>query len=404
MLTIQEIKNAKPVDKQHKLFDRDGLYLVVTPAGGKLWRGKYRVNGKEKTLSLGPYPKVGLAEARERWADACRLDDPSAAKRAEKKQQAGASKMPTFLEVANEWHRLQSPGWTKKHASQVWRSLDIDILPTLGPRPVDQIQPMEIMALIEGIEDRGAGEIAKRVMQRVRAVFSRAVALGYRDVNPAGELHNHLKPRKKGQQAALAAEELPAFLHALDAYNGDAVTRLGLYLLILTLTLARISEVREAKWSEFDREQRVWTVPTERMKNRREHRVPLSQQALATLEELHKVTGHSQWLMPGRLEDKPASQNTMIFAVYRMGFHKRTTVHGFRALALTIVNETVTEVDGKKHRMWSVDAVERALAHTEQNKVKGAYDRGDQFEERTRLMQWWADHLDSVTAVNRHPS
>lgn len=258
---------------------------------------------------------------------------------------------------------------------------------------------MEIMALIERIEDRGAGEIATRVLQRVRAVFSRAVALGYRDVNPADELHNHLKPRRKGQQTALAAEELPAFLQALDAYSGDPATRLGLRLLILTL--ARTSEVREAKWTEFDREQRVWTVPAERMKSRREHRVPLSQQALAVLKELHNVTGHSQWLMPGRLEDKPASQNTMIFAVYRMGFHKRTTVHGIRALASTILNEAITEVDSRKHRLWSVDAVERALAHTEQNKVKGAYDRGDRFEERTRLMQWWANYLSRVADANR---
>jgi hypothetical protein len=133
MLTIQEIKNAKPTDTQRKLFDRDGLYLVVTPAGGKLWRGKYRVNGKEKTLDLGPHPKVGLADARERWADGRKLDDPFAAKRTEKEQQAGASTMPTFLEVAKEWNRRQSPGWSKKHASQVWRSLDADVLPTLGP-------------------------------------------------------------------------------------------------------------------------------------------------------------------------------------------------------------------------------------------------------------------------------
>ena len=393
MLSIQEVKNAKAGDKPRKFYDRDGLYLFVTPAGGKYWRGKYRVNGREKTLSLGTYPKFGLAEARDMWQDARKLDDPSAVKQAEK--HALDSSTPTFLAVARAWHTRQTPAWTRKHASQVWRSLEIDILPTLGPRPIDEIQPREIMALIEGIEDRGAGEIATRVLQRVRAVFSRAVALGYREVNPASELRNHLKPRKKGQQTALAAEELPAFLHALDTYNGDAATRLGLRLLILTL--ARTSEVREAKWPEFDREQGVWTVPAERMKNRREHRVPLSQQALATLEELHKITGHSQWLMPGRLEDKPASQNTMIFAVYRMGFHKRTTVHGFRALASTILNETVTEIDGKKHRMWSVDAVERALAHTEQNKVKGAYDRGDRFEERTRLMQWWADYLDAVT-------
>ena len=403
MLTIQVIKNAKGGDKLQKLYDRDGLYLALTPTGSKLWRGKYRVNGKEKTLSLGPFPKISLAEARERWAEARKLDDPSAAKRAEKEQQrAEESPTPTFLEVANEWHRRQSPGWTSKHASQVWRSLEIDILPTLGPQPIDQIQPKEIMALIEAIEDRDAGEIATRVLQRVRTVFSRAVALGYREVNPAAELRNHLKPRKKGQQAALAPEELPAFLQALDAYNGEAATRLGLHLLILTL--ARTSEVREAKWSEFDRKEGVWIVPAQRMKSRREHRVPLSQQALATLEELHKVSGHSQWLMPGRLDNKPASQNTMIFAVYRMGFHKRTTVHGFRALASTILNEAIIEVGGNKHRMWSVDAVERALAHTEQNKVKGAYDRGDRFEERTRLMQWWADHLDTVTEATRTPS
>lgn len=287
MLTIQEIKNAKVGDKTRKLYDRDGLYLFVSPTGGKLWRGKYRVNGREKTLSLGPYPKVGLAEAREKWQDARKLDDPSAAKQAEK--QSYDSTTPTFLAVAKEWHTRQTPGWTKKHASQVWRSLEIDILPTLGPRPIDEIQPREIMALIEGIEDRGAGEIATRVLQRVRAVFSRAVALGYREVNPAGELHNHLKPRKKGQQTALAADELPTFLHALETYQGDAATRLGLRLLILTL--ARTSEVREAKWAEFDREEGVWTVPGERMKNRREHRVPLSQQALATLKELHKVSG-----------------------------------------------------------------------------------------------------------------
>jgi len=403
MLTIQVIKNAKGGDKLQKLYDRDGLYLAVTPTGGKLWRGKYRVNGKEKSLSLGPFPKISLAEAREQWADARKLEDPSAAKRAEKEQQrAEESTTPTFLEVANEWHRRQSPGWTNKHASQVWRSLEIDILPTLGPQPIDQIQPKEIMALIEGIEDRDAGEIATRVLQRVRAVFSRAVALGYREVNPAAELRNHLKPRKKGQQAALAPEELPAFLQALHSYSGDAATRLGLQLLILTL--ARTSEVREAKWSEFDREEGLWIVPAQRMKSRREHRVPLSQQALTTLEELHKVTGHSQWLMPGRLENKPASQNTMIFAVYRMGFHKRTTVHGFRALASTILNEAIIEVGGNKHRMWSVDAVERALAHTEQNKVKGAYDRGDRFEERTRLMQWWADHLDTVTEAHCGPA
>ena len=217
MLTIQQIKAANAGAAHRKLYVRGGPYLVVTPAGGKLWRGKYRVNGKETTLSLAPFPKIGLAETRGRWAEARKLNDPSSAKRVEKEQQqAEASTTPTFLEVAKEWHTRQTPGWTRKHTSLVWRSLEIDILPTLGPRPIDQIPPREIMALIEGIEDRGAGEIATRVLQRVRAVFSRAVALGYREVNPPSELRNQLKPRVKGQQAALAPDELPAFLRALD--------------------------------------------------------------------------------------------------------------------------------------------------------------------------------------------
>jgi hypothetical protein len=178
MLTIPEVKNAKANDKPRKLYDRHGLDLFVTPTGGKPWRGKYRVNGREKTLSLGPYPKVGLAEAREKWQDARKLDSPSAAEQAEK--QACDSTTPTFLAVAKEWYTRHTPGWTKKHASQVWRSLEIDIPPKLGPRPIGEIQPREIMDLIEGIEDRGAGEIATRGLQRLRAIFSRAVALGYR--------------------------------------------------------------------------------------------------------------------------------------------------------------------------------------------------------------------------------
>ena len=395
MLTIQQIKNAKPTHKLRKLYDRDSLYLAVTPAGGKLWRGKYRINGKEKTLSLGPYPRIGLAEARTKWFEARKLEDPSAAKRAAKEREnAASSSRPTFSRVASEWYARQAPGWTRKHASQVWRTLECDVLPALGSRHIDDIKPREIMSLIEAIENRGAGETATRMLQRVRSVFSRAVVLGYREVNPAAELHHQLKPRKKIPQTALSADELPQFLSALESYRGNPATRLGLRLLILTL--ARTSEVREAKWHEFDLDQAVWIVPAERMKARHEHRVPLSTQAVATLQALHLVSGHAQWIMPGRIDDIPASQNTMLFAVYRMGYHKRTTVHGLRALASTILNETETEVDGIKHRMWSSDAIERALAHTETNAVKGAYDRGDRFEERTRMMRWWADYLDGI--------
>lgn len=401
MLTIQQVKNAKAGDRPRKLFDRDGLYLLLTPGGGKLWRGKYRVHGKEKTLSLGPFPRVGIAQARAQWFEARKLEDPSAAKRAAKeKWKAENAPKPTFLEIANQWHARQASGWTKHHAAQVWRSLDADIFPTLGSRPVDEITPREIMTLIEAIENRGAGEIAARVLQRVRAVFSRAVALGYREVNPATELRNQLKPRKKQQQTALPADELPQFLDALETYTGNPVTRLGLRLLMLTLS--RTSEVREAQWNEFDFENAVWIVPAARIKARQKHRVPLSRQALVTLKELHQHSGHARWIMPGRIDDIPASQNTMLFAVYRMGFHKRTTVHGLRALASTLLNEAEIELEGNKHRMWSSDAIERALAHTETNTVKAAYDRGDRFDERVRMMQWWANYLDAASDAPRN--
>ena len=228
MLTIQQVRNAKPIAKSRKLYDRDGLYLVVTPAGSKLWRGKYRVNSREKTLSLRPFPRVGLSEAR-------KLEDPSATKQAEKQRNMDhASSKPTFIEIAREWHTRPSPGWSKKHASQVWRSLDLNVLPQLGPCPIDEVKPHEIMELIEAIESREAGQIAARELQRIRAVFSRAVALGFREVNPASELHHHLKPRRKRPQTALSTEELPSFLHALDTYTGHPSTRLCLRPLMLT--------------------------------------------------------------------------------------------------------------------------------------------------------------------------
>lgn len=397
MLTFKKIENAQPKTKQYKLFDRDGLYLVVTPAGSKLWRGKYRVDGKEKTLSIGRFPDVTIAKARTLWSDARKLADPSAVKREQKAQERvarEASDKPTFEAVAREWHARNLSDWTPKHAAQVWRTLEIDILPTLGDRPIDEIKPRDVMALIEGIEDRGAGETAARVLQRVRAVFSRAVALHLCEFNPAAELRSQLKKRDKGHFAAMQADELPEFLARVTAYDGDQSTILGLRLLIYTL--ARTVEIREARWAEFDLTNAVWEIPAERMKARKPHRVPLPRQAVAVLEQMAEISGDVDLVFPGRDRKKPMSENTMLYALYRLGYHSRATVHGFRSLASTILNEATVKRRGHLVRMWSEDAVERALAHTESNKVRGAYDRGDRFEERANMIQWWADYLDKL--------
>jgi len=391
-LTNTRISTSKPLKKPYKLADGGGLYLLITPTSSKYWRLKYRLHGKEKTLALGVYPEVSLKQAREARDEAKKLikqgNDP-VVKRKEEKQQRVIDGTNTFEAIAREWHEHQKGLWTAGHATDVLSSLEKEIFPEFGYKPIREVQPLEILTAIRKIEKRGALDIAGRVLQRVRAVFRYAVQTGKLIINPATELTGVLKARKVRHQPALKAEDLPEFLNKLDNYDGEPITVYALKFLILTFV--RPGELRFAKWNEIDLAGKLWRIPAERMKMRAEHLVPLSKQALAVLEDLKPLTGHRELLFPSRNgQGKPMSENTIIYALYRMGYHSRATGHGFRATASTILNE----------QGWRPDVIERQLAHKERNEVRAAYHRSEYLPDRKKMMQWWADYLDKLHHSN----
>ena len=388
-LTNTAAKNALAKDKQYKLSDSGGLYLLIHPNGSKYWRLKYRYAGKEKVLALGIYPEVSLAEAREKRDEAKKAlrnhCDPGEEKK-ELKRAAKTKSSNSFEITANQWWSHQKGLWTDDHANRVWKSLQADVLPFIGLRPISEISTPELLEVIRRIEARDALDVAGRVLQRCTAVFRFAIQSGLATYNPATELTGVLKKRKREHHAGLVRSELPSFLKALNNYDGHITTRLALKLLILTFV--RPGELRGAQWDEFDLEHNVWRIPGERMKMNTEHLVPLSRQALELLNELSPITGQYDLLFPGeRSRSKPISENTMTYAMYRMGYKSRATPHGFRTTASSILNE-----EG-----FNPDAIERQLSHLERNKVRGAYIKHAEYlKDRIKMMQWWADYLDQM--------
>lgn len=372
-----------------KHFDGSGLYLELTPAGGRYWRLKYRHGGKEKRLALGVYPDVSLKEARDR-ADAARKtlqagDDPGEVKKAERAKQAHEA-ANTLKAVALEWLDHQSTRWTPDTKARIRQTLTADVFPALGARPLAAIRPAEVMQAVQKVEARGAGDQAGRVLQRVKAIYRWAVNHGRIEASPMESLMpgEILKPREVQHRAALSDRDLPEFLAKLDAYNGDPTTANALRLLILTAT--RPGEVRGARWAEIDMGAALWIIPAERMKMRAEHRVPLSRQALQVLEAMRPISGDRELVFPSpTYRSKPLSENTFNAALRRMGYDT-ATAHGFRSLFSTVTNE---------HDRTLGDVVERALAHQDRNKVRASYLRSTFLNDRVRLMQWWADHLDA---------
>lgn len=388
-LSDKAIRAAKPGEKPIKLFDERGLFLLVTPAGGKWWRLRYRYLGKEKLISLGTYPDTTLARARENRDQARTLladgIDPSEARRsADRSKKLSAAN--SFAAVAREWHGKQEHTWAKKHAEDVLRRLEANIFPSIGPRPIGEIEAPELLSTVRKIEARGAYDLAHRVMAVCGQVFRYGVATGRCKRDPTGDLRGALTPHKAKHQAAVRPEELPELLHKIDAYDGDPLTRLALQL--MAATFVRTNELIGALWDEFDLDAAVWVIPAGRMKMKTEHLVPLSKQAIAILKTLKEAGRGSRFVFPGRNRDKPISNNTMLFALYRMGYRGRMTGHGFRAVASTVLNEAG----------FNPDAIERQLAHCERDEVRGAYNRAEYLPERRKLMKWWADYLDSVKA------
>ena len=396
-LTDRNILHAKSKDKQYKIFDGKGLFVLIHPNGSKYFRWEYKFEGKRKTYAIGVYPETTLKQARDERLEAQKLvnegSDPVNVRKKIKSEQKLVLKAKqgldqlSFKNVAMEWWKRQSLNQTVKHAREARRSLENHVFPHIGFKRIDEITTKEVKSLLLDLEGQGKGETAHRVQQRLRSVFQYAIMQEWTDRNPASDLHKLLNPVKKQQMKALPLKELPNYLQRLDEDNLELhlVTRAALKLIVMLFVRTR--ELIEAKWEEIDLESETWRIPAERMKLRVEHLVPLPNQALILLQDLHKITRESEFVFPGdRNPKQPMSNNTLLYGgIYRMGLRSRATIHGFRSLASSILNES-----GK----WNPDAIERQLAHSEKDQVRAAYNRANYLDERRRMMQWYADYLD----------
>ena len=391
-LTDIAIRKAKPTDSTVRMFDGGGLYIEIVPSGGKWWRLKYRYAGKEKRLSFGTFPDTGLKAAREARDNARKQlaagVDPSANRKAEK-ESARVAALSTLERAARAWLAHRSNAWKPGTLSMITASLENDVFPSLGSRPLGDVQPRDIRDVVQAIEGRGAGETAGRVFQRLRAVFRYAVAHDLVAIDPTYPLKPSeiFKPRKTRHRAALGERDVPTFLRKLDTYEGEPATRWALALLMLTAV--RPGEVRGARWDEIDHRAALWRVPASRMKMNTEHVVPLSEQATRILAIMQKVSGGGELVFPSPFyPGKSLSDGTLNSALARLGYKGIATAHGFRTLFSTCANEAG----------WNSDVIEKQLAHEERDEVRGAYNRAQWLTERTKLMHWWADHLDKLRA------
>ena len=401
LLSDTTIRKAVAKAKQYKLFDGKGLFVLVHPNGSKYFRMRYKLDGKEKTLALGVYPRLTLAKAREHRLEAQQLlengEDPGRVRmqqKAEARERRKAAELDTshtFSKAAEGW--MQTQHWIGKHARDVANSLKHHACPALGDKPMASISKAQVRAVLLGVQDGGRIETAHRVHQRLRAIFKWAVDRDWCERNHAAELEGILAPVKVTKMQHIPLDEFPEFLRRLEV-NEARLHRVTWYALHLVInTFVRTSELKGATWSEFDLEAKLWRIPAERMKIKTagDHLVPLSRQVVELLEGLHEITGSGELVFPGdRNPKQPMSENTMLYALYRMGYRGRAQVHGFRSLASTLLNES-----GKFHP----DSIERQLAHHERDKVRGAYNHALHLADRQRMMQWWSNKLDSLRRV-----
>ena len=389
-LSDMGVKKAKAREKAYSMSDGGGLYLWITPVGGKLWRWSYRFDGKKKLMALGKYPDTSLLQARDRHSDARKLlatgVDPMAHRKTEKTAEKAAVEN-SFQSITAQWLDHWQDGKSPRHVDSVRRRMAADILPCLGARPIADIEAPELVAMANAIQDRGARDIAKRALETVGQVFRYGIAHGYAKRNPASEIRpsDILKSTHKTNYARIDAKELPLLLKRIEVYQGKQITRLAMKL--MAMTFVRTSELIGAKWTEFDLEAGRWDIPAQRMKMRTPHIVPLARQALEVLEMLRDLAGSSEWLFPGdHNAAQPMSNNTILAALERMGFKGKMTGHGFRGLASTILHE-----QGYPH-----DRIELQLAHSPRNAVSAAYNHALYLGPRAKMMQDWADFLEST--------
>ncbi len=389
-LTDMKVLKAKSQEKQVTLFDGGGLFLLVTPSGGKLWRFKYRFDGKEKLLALGPYPEISLAEARTKREEArTQLEhgiDPAAVRKAQK--EADTVETETFEVIAREWHAKFTPTWSATHGVTMMARMERDLFPWMGTRPINEIKAPELLAILRRVESRGALETAHRIRTIAGQILRYAVATGRCERDCSGDLRGALpQPGEKHHAAITDPKEVAPLLRAIDGYQGGFVVRCALRL--APMFFVRPGELRQAEWAEIDLDEGAWNIPAHKMKMKQPHIVPLSAQAVAILAELRQFTGASRYVFPsGRSFSRPMSNNTVNAALRRMGYDKETmTGHGFRAMARTILDEVL---------QVRPDYIEHQLAHAVRDPNGRAYNRTAHLEGRREMMQTWADYLDGL--------
>lgn len=374
MLTNKNIDALKPSDKSYKVADFDGLYLFISKTGIKSWRSNFKHLGKQQTKTYGRYPILGIADARKMHH--------------EFKYSIGKTSEVTFKEVAQQWMKIHLPSLKNlKHKKQVGDTLAQYAYPVFGDRSIHSITRKDVVKVVQDIDSKGTIETAHRVAGRIKSVFDYAIDLGEIDSNPALGLSRVLRRPERKSMVSLPIEEVGKLLTDIDTYY-ENITRIGL--LLLAHTFVRTKELIHAQWSEFDLDKKIWVIPTERMKLGIPHVVPLSKQVVKILKDLKQITNGFVLESPTR-RGHPISENTLLFALYRLGYRGKMTGHGFRAVASTALNQS-----GK----WSSGAIERQLAHKETDAVRAAYNRAEYLDERIKMMQWWSDQLDSLRTLH----
>ncbi|HDY7835052.1 TPA: tyrosine-type recombinase/integrase [Vibrio vulnificus] len=389
-LTATEVKNAKSKEKEYSLVDGQGLKLRVLPSGSKQWQLNYYrpTNGKRANLNLGRYPEVSLVQARKSALEARELIaqriDPQEHKE-QKLQEHKAIHEHTFLNISKEWFEIKKHDVTPDYAVDIWRSLELHIFPYLSDTPVNQITAPQVIELLRPIEAKGSLETVKRLIQRLNEVMGYATNCGFISANPLTGIRKAFKKPKKENMASLAPAELPELIEAIANANIKRTTRCLLEWQLHTMT--RPSEASGARWDEIDWEEKIWTIPAERMKKRREHRIPLTEQMLAILEVIKPISSHRDFIFPSdRDPKKPCNSQTANMALKRMGFAGRLVSHGLRSLASTTLNE----------QGFDRDLIEASLAHVDDNQVRSAYNRTDYLERRRPMMSWWSGHIEEA--------
>ncbi len=388
-----QCRNAKPKEKGYKLFDGGGLYLEVLPTGRKLWRIKYYYLGKEKRISLGAYPLVTLGEAREARDDAKKLlskeIDPSTAKK-DKKTKAIRNVENTFKAISLEWFEIQKDKWSEGYQQKILRIMEMNLFPFIGGMPIANIKPPDLLDCLRKVEKRGALDIAARTKQTAGMIFRYAIQTGKCEWNAADNLTGALKTKRTEHYSALDEKQLPAFLEALQKNEARLFERTRRAVWFSLYTFQRPGEIRQAEWSEIDWDKKEWHIAAHKMKMRRDHIVPLSDQAIKILKDQQEETGYlnTPWVFPSQVRPRnPMSDGTVNKAIKNLGFGDQTKAHGFRALARTLIREKLR---------YDSEVIEKQLAHKTRNPLGEAYDRTQFLEERAPMMQDWANYIDAI--------